>query len=189
MYLKCRTSKIATINKLCAVTIYPFAASICLISSTVNIFKIVNLSKPNNIWMIVLGGSFHICIFTVGILMMWLSIHTYRFESRKYFASEQGISLPRMHNRTCVVPWSKVSEISAQAFAATASLEKYQPVFCVLLKPGPKDFARKILKGYLYAVRNQDWLVVIDFTEESKKIFEMYYTNEIQDRRYYRNTR
>lgn len=183
MLYNCRTCKIAKLNKVCSLTLYPCVAITCITVTSLQMIDVAHGSAHHSLWLVLTAECFYGCFLTVGLFMLWFAAQCYRFENRKYAASEKGISFTNGFNGVRMIPWSEVKEISMCAFESTASLEAYHTVYCIFLKPIPQEFGKRLLHSYVYAIKNLNWLIVIDFNEENRHCLEAHYDRRIPDRR------
>lgn len=136
-----------------------------------------------------LGGSQYILssitiIFLLAIasLVVFLEYKFYTMETRKYSASDKGLTLS--DKSKCFYEWSEISEISIVAHGANAALQNYQSVICVFLEPRSDEFLQKILRNAFFGALNQRSFVIIDYSKDIAEEFAAFYNREIKD---YRN--
>ena len=182
MYNRCRTSKAAKLHRICSATIFPGTVLFCVVIPVVQVIILIP-SEVDTFRFPIAAVCFAGILLIAGILLLKYSLQYYCFESRKYVASERGLTIVSIFRKTQTIPWSDVFEIGIYAFDATANLERYTNVYCIFLKPKPEGTERKLLGSNVFAVKNMDWLVVIDYSQESKMVLEKFSTIKIEDNR------
>jgi len=153
----CRFTFNSKLSKICAVTIYPLLS---LFTGVLCIYSLINMFLN---YMVFEGYAFSFILSgSISGGLIYLSIICYTFENRKFTITEEGIFL-NDKNRKCY-KWDEISEIALMCFAASSSLQNYQTVICCILYPPPENFLRKILRSYIYGVKNQKKFIIIDYS-------------------------
>ena len=153
----CRYTPISRFGRYSALFFYPVIGIICIAAG---IWALIDSVMRGQF-----GGMTIYCMaMTSGIsfLMFALSFWFYTFENRKFLVSIDGISVS--DKGKSFYRWNEVHGVAISAFAATASLQNYQTVICVFLKPETETILRKILRSYIYGARHRDKVVIIDYS-------------------------
>ena len=129
----------------------------------------------------------------IGTFMFWVGFTESTFELRKYSITPEGLWLS--NRKKVFYKWSQIYEVGVFPFDAAASLEVYDRVICCSFSPPPANFKRTLFyNNWLYAQRNQDNFVIIDYDEETMNEFSAMYQKSIVDytigmKGYIRNSR
>ena len=153
----CRYTPISRFGRYSALFFYPVIGIICIAAG---IWALIDSVMSGQF------GSMTICCMVlvsgISFLMFALSFWFYRFESRKFLVSIEGISVS--DKGKSFYRWDEVHGVTISAFAAAASLQNYQTVICVFLKPETETILRKILRSYIYGARHRDQVLIIDYS-------------------------
>ena len=114
-------------------------------------------------------------------LMFAISFYCSAFEKRKFAVSNDGITIS--DRKTSFFRWDEVNEVAILIFAASASLQNYQTVICVFLKPKTDAALKKILRSYIYGTRHMDEVVMIDYSPTVLENIAAVYPGTILDHR------
>ena len=116
----------------------------------------------------------------MGAFFVWFGYTESTFELRKYSITPEGLWLGK--RKKVFYKWDQIYDIGIFPFGAAASLEVYCKVICCSFSPPPANFKRTLLHDdWLYAARNQDNFVIIDYDEETINEFSAMYQKNIVD--------
>jgi len=128
-----------------------------------------------------IGVLYYVIVpFAFSLLMLYISVSIYAFETRKYAISASGLRLSdHKHDYT----WNEIQAIYIVAFAASSTMEWYDLVICCFLKKPDSNFRYKILRSSAYPIRHRKSFVTFDYTEELHNKLLTFYQKEIPDLR------
>lgn len=99
-----------------------------------------------------------------ALVMLFLVLPMFLFESRKYQITETGIIVGGWLRKKRLYSWNQIHGIGIYAFHSNAAISGYSSVICIFLRPKPDYFNEIMLKAYFYVVFRMKSIVVIDFS-------------------------
>ena len=160
---KCWTSKVT--GWLCVFVVIPWGI-VGLICGICSLLKLRILESILNLLM--------------GAFFVWFGYIESTFELRKYSITPEGLWLGKC--KKVFYKWDQIYDIGIFPFGAATSLEVYCKVICCSFSPPPANFKRALLHDdWLYAARNQDNFIIIDYDEETINEFSAIYQKNIVD--------
>lgn len=167
----CLSSKIGKVG--IVLVVYPVALLLIVVGLMLAGCAIIGIEH----WCYGFCGLFPV---SLGIYFIYAGKKLASFEKRKYAISEEGLSLNDKQKN--FYPWEEIHEIGIYAFDANAARDRYDIVICLFLAPRPDDFLSKILTNpFMYAQRNQERFIIIDYSESTHKELSAAYRNKIND--------
>lgn len=167
---RCRyiTGKFGSITALLSI-----AVGIAIISGNIYVFE---NSPLNGVWIIIALSQLGFALF-----LLHFGIKCCAMENRKFHLTTTGIVV-KNRKETCYA-WAQIDEIAVIAYAAASSMQRYQTVICIFLKPKEPDSLKKMLTSYFYGVKNMDKLIILDYCPDLLAEFLNAYPHNIPDYR------
>ena len=176
----CRYTLQGKTSKYAALLLYPTIAAVTFFEGIYCLYCALTMYLGQYPQFFLMVGAF-VASLGIAVLLIDLSVNCYIFENRKFQLTVEGLVVTDKH--CSIFDWALIEDVFVVAFAASASRQNYQTVVCCMLQSWNEDFLRKILRSYLYGIKNTKKFIIIDYSPALVDELTLLYPKKILDLR------
>lgn len=171
-------SAISILNRISAKYFYPIVG-LLMVASGLFLLSNTFTGSCSHSEMLV-DTVFAVASFSLALFFFYLSKIVYRFESRKFRLSTDGIEIQDIG--LIHYSWNDIYDVAVMCYGATASRDSYSTVICCFIKQPESDYKKRML-DWFYGVKNTDSIVIIEYSDEIMSEFLTKFPGKIVDYR------